>query len=406
MFILYILLAVIAYSYYYNRTGDLLCPHGIFLLMWWVCAAISCFEQNDFLDVWKYKTHLVVVISGISYFIGTIRFLPRRKRIMLSLYECMGQSTKFTRIIWLLFFICFVCSMIEWVNGGARLVTSYIGTVNDVKSELGVGSISGVHYGTLFLPYVAILFYYKYLNSVKKQFIDIFIILLIVMMSIFINFSRGDLMIYITSFSFLYTRYNTLNIRKTLVIASVLFGIIIGFAFLRVDEDSMLMTMTANPIYSIFYSYIATCYANLNDLISSNIGLHPAGNMTFAPLWTILGIRDEMFINVVAFEQLDMFNARTYLYPFYHDYGLIGCIIFPLLMGSVYSFLYTRACVRGNYWVLPVAFYMKAFTVPFFGNYFFGELVILFPFLLIYLIVRFKFNIKSNRFLNYREYHA
>ena len=300
MYILYILLAVLIYSYYYNRTGDLVCPHGIFLFMWWICAAISCFEQNDFLAVWKDNTHFVVVISGLSYFIGTIRFLPIRKRIMSNLYERKEPSVKYNRTLYFLFFICFACSMLEWINGGARLATSFIGTANDVKSELGGGSISGIHYGTLFLPYVAILFYYKYLNSVKKQYTDILIILLIVMVSVFINLSRGDLMIYITSFSLLYTRYNSLNIKKTLIIASVLFGVLVGFAFLRVDEDSMLMTMTANPIYSIFYSYIATCYANLNDLISANLGLHPAGNMTFASLWTILGIRDEMFLDVVA----------------------------------------------------------------------------------------------------------
>jgi hypothetical protein len=58
--------------------------------------------------------------------------------------------------------------LIEWINGGAQLSLSLSLDGGDVKSQLD-GSIPGIHYESIFSPYVFILVYFSYINSNGKM---------------------------------------------------------------------------------------------------------------------------------------------------------------------------------------------------------------------------------------------
>ena len=55
----------------------------------------------------------------------------------------------------------------EWVVGGMGTVLT-ADLSGDVKTQLSDAAIPGIHYGSLFLPYVAIIAIYAYMNSFSK----------------------------------------------------------------------------------------------------------------------------------------------------------------------------------------------------------------------------------------------
>jgi hypothetical protein len=100
------------------------------------------------------------------------------------------------------------------------------------------------------------------------------------------------------------------------------------------------MTTTDNPYFSIVYSYIATCYANLNDLIQADLPYRWTGDATLSPIWTLTGLYSQRDITLI--NPMGVFNAVTYLYNFHHGYKLLGVIISPFLIGLSISYIYCQ----------------------------------------------------------------
>lgn len=394
MSIVYIFLALISLLFYYVRFKDIFHPNLIFLVIWFSTCSISCVNFNDFLRPWCLEMYFVTIISGIAFGFGSILgdFTIRVPRRVIKVKIETSYSYKF--VLYILFFLCMSCCIAEWLNGGGIIVIGLDVANGDMKSQLD-GDIAGIHYGTILLPYLAVLAYFKWINSSRKSRFDVFIIVSIVLTSFLFRASRGDMLIYILAFFFIYTRYYKIGLYKIIAVVLLLVLIIIGFMLLRVDETSIVMTATDNPYFSIFYTYIATCYANLNDLIRLDLPYHFIGDATFSPLWTLTGLYSYRDITLV--DQMGVFNAVTYLYNFYHDYKLGGVIIFPLLIGLTISLIYKKTMKGSPYWILLLAALQKAIFTPFFGNYFFGDFVAFFPFLFIAFFILFllSYNIKS-----------
>lgn len=326
MTLLYILLSLCFISFYYYYYRDFLCPHIIFLSSWLLACSFSCIDYDDFMAPWCEEMYLVTILSALTYWLGSLCFCSRvRKRKYVQKEEVVST---FNYLLFALYLICLSCFIVEWVVGGMGTVLT-ADLSGDVKTQLSDAAIPGIHYGSLFLPYVAIIAIYAYMNSFSKIYRRAYFVIIfsIIAISIFCNLSRGDMLIYILAFIFIYSRYEKISKRLIFILIIILISIFIGFMFLRTDEDSIVMQTANNPYVSIFYSYIATCYANLNDYIMANHPYHWMGNATLAPLWTLTGMKNDA--TVILTEQLDVFNATTYLYGFYHDYKLLGIVVFP-----------------------------------------------------------------------------
>ncbi|RYX93352.1 oligosaccharide repeat unit polymerase, partial [bacterium] len=365
---------------------DVFNPCLIFFVIWFLTASFSSIDYDDFMEPWSPLMHVVVTISGISFWLGSLGFLKKSK---VNLQAKKELPEEFSFVTYALFIICFSAFIIEWLNAGGGLA---------VKSSGVDGDIAGLHYGTIFLPFVAVILYFKVLNAQKAKTIDWLLIILIIASSLVLKLSRGDMMIYILSFLFLYSRYKKISFNIVLFGLVIFAAVSIGVMFVRDPSgESIVFTSTSNPYVSVFYSYIATCFANLNDYIRMDNSSHLLGNATFASFWTVLGIRDNMDTNWIM--QLDMFNASVYIYAFYHDFKLFGVILFPFLIGFGLSKLYYNSIHNSSLWLLLLSVLQKAIFVPFFGNYFFAELVILYPYLLTYAIIFSQFAIKDIRHL-------
>jgi oligosaccharide repeat unit polymerase len=395
MSFIFFLLAILSLCFYYYYNQDIFNPCSIFLVIWFLTCGISCVDYDDYMAPWCFQMYVVTLLSGVSFWIGSLIYLRKKKFSKLKKTE-LGSELKF--VIYLLFFICFSAMILEWLNGGTHLnlVSTTTTDVYDQKNELD-GDIAGVHYGTIFLPFVAILLYFKILTTVKVKKIDWFLIITIILSSVFIKLSRGDLIIYMVSFVFLYSRYSKINIKVLLLCAVGFASMFIGVMIYRLDETSIVFASTSNPYISVFYSYIATCFANLNDYIRLDNGLHLFGNATFAPLWTLTGLKETL--EVTSIKQMEIFNASVYIYGFYHDFNIFGIIFFPFLIGVFLSKIYYNVLLKSSIWVILLAVLQKAIYVSFFGNYFFGELVILYPYILTSTIIFLQLSLKDIRSL-------
>ncbi len=389
MSIVYLILAVGIIFFYYIKYRDILQPNMIFLAVWFLSAAVSSPDVSPYLNKWSYQMHLIVLLSGISFWFGTFTVLGKYKLNRSNiLRKTQNISALYNRLVVVLFIICISAAILEWINGGAKFSFLELGNIEgtDVKSEID-GSIPGVHYATIFLPFVSIFSFYSLMNTNKYRITNIIIIISSIFCSFVFNLSRGDLLIFILSFVFIYSRYKIFSIKKVIFISLLIVGMFLGIMVLRVNKETLVFMMTDNPYFSVFYSYVAPCYANLNDLVNSELDYMPYGNATFAPIWTILGIKEDLPVTTI--DQLGVFNARTYLYGFYHDYKYFGIIIFPYIIGYLVSKIYVGTRLKSAYWIILLAALQKAVMNGFFGNYFFGEMVILFPYLMITSVIIF-----------------
>jgi len=390
MFTVYITLAFFFWWFYYKFNKDIFQPCGVFLFVWFFTSAISNLDLSTFIPPWSIETHIVVLLSGLSFFFGSLFFLTKHTFSKIEKKPCSYTYIIFSRT---LFYFSLLCFLIEWKVNDFKIVL-LSGSDYDLKSN--ILSIPFVHYGTILLPFLAIYKYFEIINSGKKKIGSIVILSFIVIFySLFCSVSRGDMLLYLFSFLFIYTRYYKLKLKSVFFLISIFLLIVVGIMLLRISSEATVFVMTDNPYVSVFYSYIATCYSNLDQLIKLDLPYNLFGNGTLKFLWTLLGQKDILPVNSI---EEGGFNATTYLYAFYHDYKIIGIIIFPFLMGSFYSLIYKITSLNNSYWILMLAVLQKSIFFAFFGNYLFGELTCLFPFILTAIFILFvsKYNLKIN----------
>lgn len=390
MSLFYFFIALSFALFYYKRYKDLLHPNLVFLFIWFTAASIGSINYEDFMRPWCIEMHIVVISSGLAFFIGSLVF--NKKNIYLpSAYPRIKIPKTFRKIIYLFILISFSCFIIEWKQGGSYLHSFEKTVVGDVKSS-SIEAIPFIHYGTILLPYLSIFLMFFLFNENRAKIIDILLILMSISISLLVNISRGELIIYLFAFFFLFSRYKKIKLKHIIIVLIFFLFIIVGLMIVRVNNESVIFTMTGNRYFSIFYSYIATCFANLNDLIIADLPYHLLGDATLAPIWTLMGIKDEF--KIIEFNQLDIFNARTYLYQFYYDYKIFGIIFFPFIFGICLSFLYQYSNKK-LYYLILLSILQKAIYTPFFGNYFTGEFIIMFPYLFSLIIIQFIYLIPN-----------
>lgn len=393
MSVLYVILAIASFLFYFYYYKDPFTPHIIFLSSWLLTCSFSCIDLGTYMRPWCGEMYVVTLISSFSYWLGTLAFLPNVPFQTKIYYTKIVLTPSFKRVLFTTYVICVLCFAVEWYFGGMKTIFT-VDYALEVKEQLSEYAIPGIHYGTLLLPYVSLYAIFACFNSShEERYKYVFIVISIVLISVITKASRGDLLIVLLGYIYIYSRYRKVSLFRVLTISIVIIAVLIGLMFLRVNEGSVVMTTTNNPYVSILYSYIATCYANLNELIMSDYPYHLMGDASFAPLWTISGLRDT--VNIVQISQLDVFNATTYLYGFYHDYKLLGIIVFPFILASLISMSYSISLGSSAFWIVLLATLQKALFVPFFGNYFCGEMVNMFPYIYTIFFIVFSMGIRK-----------
>lgn len=379
------LLGIIYYYYFYNKTKDSLNPIGIFLIIWCITASISALYLSPLQQKWNFEMIFIVIGSSIAVFFSGYIFIPKIK--IQRVIEDISITRSFIILTRVIFIISLICVLIEWKSNsyflpGIATVTNGI----DIKSL--AKAIPGVHYGALLMPYCGIFAFYEFKYSKKNKVYCIAVILFsVVFYSFMVTVSRGNLLGIFLSFIFIQHKFKPISLTKLVFSISIILILFVGIAFIRLPENSKVFTSLGDSrsIYgyiSPIYSYIAYNFENLFKLVSSN-NTYTFFHYSLKPVWEVMGLGENLNL---TFYDTSFFNARTYLYPFYHDLGFLGALIFPFLIGAFLSIIYKKSYNKPQY-ILMLAVLQKGIANTFFGNYFFGEFGIMWPYIVTGIVI-------------------
>jgi oligosaccharide repeat unit polymerase len=382
------------YIYFFKKTHDSLNPIGIFLLVWCFTAAVSNLYLNPLQEKWNYVMIFVVISSALAVFSAGLIVIhqktnipPKKDIIITNTFKIM------TRII---FLISLLCVFIEWKQSGYILPGLDFSSNGSDKKAL-IKGIPFIHYGSILMPFCGIFAFFELKHSKESKLYNLMVIFIsVVFYSFMFSISRGTLIGLFLSFLFIQHHKKPISIKRLFILFSIIISVFVGMSFLRIPKGSLVFQMVnGNDLFIYFspvYSYIAFNFENLLKLINSDHS-YTFFQYSLLPLWDLMGFREEL--NITMYDT-EFFNARTYLYAFYHDMGIIGTIIFPFLIGFVVSVFYKKMQFDPNY-VLLLAVLQKAIVMAFFGNYFFAELVIIWPYVITFiLLLSLKYKIKFN----------
>lgn len=327
--------------------------------------------------------HFTVLAFGIAVIICGLLFAKRNSRAGTGKAGSFRVSKNFKVLSMLAFLASFACAILEWrANGFNISLLQSSGT--DIKNE--IVSLPIVHYGTVFLPYCALISLYRILFC-KGCFrpYHYFVIGFAVFYSLLIQVSRGTLLLILLGTLPLLQERLHLKLRHFIGMAAAIGFILLGIILVRVPNRESLVysAVEADPFISAIYTYIATCYDNLNTLVREGTQYSLSYAALLKPVFKVLNIQFD--VPYVEYD-LAFFNARTMLYGFYHDLGILGVMLYTFPIYFAVGLIYYKSKRERIYLVLFAALQKPIFCI-FFGNYFTGAFITMFPSILIWIMI-------------------
>ncbi|WP_272524556.1 O-antigen polymerase [Providencia sp. PROV201] len=392
---IYLILAITFYFLIYVKSKDKLHPLGIGVLLWFLACSLSSYD--DFFDSnlqvhLSTETHICMLLAGFFYSIPFIFSKKKNKEVFIT--QRIYFSSTYILVFNLLLCLTIIAFFIRFRTeiSSPALFTKEV--MSDLKSTIP-DALPGLHYIELLTPYLAILAYLEMRLSLhirrKRYILLVAYIFYSIITAILYKVSRGELLIFVLGYLYIFfsCSLKQKNFNK-IIILSIFIAIFIFVGITRISDESRVSTQfgsgTLNTIFSQFYTYIAMNFQNLNSIVSSTIEpTYIWGSLKFflRPFFSNeydmneLGLLDDSVL---------FFNAKTFLYYFYNDLGIAGVILYPLIIGLILQVFYNAYCKDIKYLAM-LAPLMKAIVFMFFGNYFFGELVLLTPYFVVFLFI-------------------
>ena len=407
--IIYLILAITFYFLIYVKSKDKLHPLGIGVLLWFLACSLSSYDgffDSNLQVHLSIETHICMLLAGFFYSIPFV-FSKKKNRKLFTTQRIYFSSTYILIFNLLLSFtiIAFIIRFQSEISNPALFTKE---SVSDLKSTIP-DALPGLHYIDILTPYLAILAYLEMrlsLNIRKKRYILLVVyIFFSIITAILYKVSRGEFLIFVLGYLYIFfsCSLKQRNFNK-FILLSFFIAIFIFVGITRISDESRVSTQfgsgALNTIFSQFYTYVAMNFQNLNSIvISASEPTYIWGSLKFflRPFFS-----NEYDINELGLlnDSVLFFNAKTFLYYFYNDLGMAGIILYPLIIGFILQAFYNLFC-RDIKYLAMLASLMKAIVFMFFGNYFFGELVLLTPYLVILFFISLmqtknKCSLKSN----------
>lgn len=378
--------ALITYFVTVFRTRDWVAPSGLLCMFWFAAASLADFAvlkdptlQHD----WEFETYAAVYLSGLSMFTAGLVQVKRRG---IQPVHCDPSAT-FRLATTILMWLSIVAVAARFYISGFSLEILILQFGNaDLKSQIPDG-IPIVHYFEIFTPFLCLSAIFELKSSrklgrLRRIGLIGYVVYSIVVYSIILTVSRGTLLVIITGTLYIYARDGHLRFKHLITIAALVIAAMSGFSFLRMSAGFLSNSFLGDEPLMIFlspiYTYVAFNFENFNSLVRADTDpTYVFYSLKFL-LWPVFKSEYESgAIRLIDFDTL-FFNARTFLYPFYHDLGLIGCVIYPGIISFFLARLNNYSHKNPGLIILLMAL-QKSIWFTFFGNYFFGELVIFIP---------------------------
>lgn len=378
VFIISVVFALLIYAHFYRLTKDSLNPFGISISFYLAMYGLSTLNLSIYQNGMSIKTHLLLLIPMISIFlIG--EYYCNRFRNTFRGYDELPEITMnykiFMTIICVTSLLC-VAYLVVMRGITLSLEIGVNGALNDRKGTIGEQMYGGSgivgRFAQLF-PYTLVFVMYDYIfdsfGSKTKKILELIYCALCVLYSLFVLASRGTLLLPIIAVLYLLNKKYHF---KPITLGIALIGVVIAFTSymtLRVTPGSEVFSGTGitNKTFNSIYNYFALSFNNF-DMLVRNGSPMTGIQYSLISLSKILGIYNPS--NLLQYKT-DFFNSRVFIYGFYHDLGLFGVVLWPIIIYVLIGWLYASTRKKHPEMILLLGMYGKAIFVMSFGNYFF-----------------------------------
>jgi oligosaccharide repeat unit polymerase len=335
----------------YMVYNDIFTPVGIMGPIWFVTIGVANLQLSAYQQTWDFATWLILLGSIITFLIGCVTgaiiftHIDRvNLRSKLKEFSTRYDPRKIKYVIWFLFICSFVAYFVQVFKlgfipiFGKDLIQAYLAFPEPIWYYLMIPSmfvcILSYLYLKLYKPSRKLVFYSIILLSIgmlistlSRVFVLFVIVGLLLVRNYFgkspITIKQLLVALLVTLLFFIYIG----NIRT-----SGMENNIIGIAQLQMPPS---LTFLAWPYYSF-----ALNIENLQILVN-NLDHYYYGAKTFFPI--LFFARVYQFIDYQEFILPERIaTTSTYLADFYTDFGLIGTLLIPYILGVLSTGLYYR----------------------------------------------------------------
>lgn len=381
--------ALATYLFLAQRTRDWLAPSALLCLFWFSAASladVAALKDPSLQRPWEIETYAAIYFCGFSMFAAGL--LQGRQRMVQPIRR--EPSAKFrhaTTALMLLSVAAVAARLYVFGFSLERLILDFGGA--DLKVDMD--AIPGVFYFELMTPFLCLCAMFELsasqrMSRFRRKALTVYVLYTVVIYCAILSASRGMLLVILTGGLYLYTQNGRLRFVHLLAIGTLIVAAMSGLSFLRMSSESVSNSFLGDDLLLTFlspiYTYVAFNFENFNSLVRADLQLTYVFYALKFVFWPIFKFDYESgAIRLTDFDTL-FFNARTFLYPFYHDLGLIGCVLYPGLLSLFLTLLQNSVGRRPGLVILLMGL-QKPIWFTFFGNYFFGELSIFIPLLVL-----------------------
>ncbi len=369
----------------FKRSIDILSPTRVFIFIWAFAIGITDLKLSYFQETWSTYSWLVLLLGVISLPIGIFSvYLMYSREDLLKVSEirqifsgyAINQKRLFKSIV--LIFIIYLISYISEI-----LIEGYLPFFSSIPDKARIEwGVFGIHLFVNLFPTISFLIIVFYVLA-KKTLLNTFLIttfFIILLVSYFFTLQRFNFFIWILmSLAFVYYTTNKLRFKHILIAGIVSLTILIFIQRVRlVAYVQNYIYVISKMKYSENYAFITEPYMyvvmNLENFTRgvSNLDRFTYGYFTADFFLALTGIKHwfaDVFNIIERPFLISGYNTFSFLWPYYYDFGILGVVVFPYIIGVIIGFLYYS--MRKNPNLINVSFYSIAFyvlVISFFTN--------------------------------------
>lgn len=401
---IYVIVGILLFFFSFLKSRNVLDPHGLFALVWFGSVAISSlsyFRIGIRSTGWEAESHAAIFLSGISFCLPNFfAKFPQSWNTQLRSNCLFRQLLTF----FILLNFCALCFRFVYFEYNFFDLIGRFYLSGD-KKEAFSQAIPYVHYFEILTPVLAIAAYfelrsYSGRSIVWRFFLVIYFLNALLVHCFLISFSRGDILAILLGVLYVENCRRRISLKLLLYFGLVGLLSFAAMSFLRLGTGSLVNSFFGPSgwirFFSPIYTYISFGFDNFDSLVKhASEPSYFLYSLKFL-LWPVF--KDEYLSgDVQLFEHATLFfNNRPLIYGFYHDLGLLGCFIYPFTLGLILCCMRFLE-IKYRSFTLLIACVQKAIVFSFFGNYFFGETVVVFPLLVAFiLVVSAHLNLKNS----------
>lgn len=352
--ILLMLAAIIIYLLIFGKEKNLVSMKGFFTLSWVGGQGIACLQLSYLQKDWANLTWICFFLAYICFSLGYDLYVERVvKRIVPigdrrsgeggdALSEVLLKDDMIAKRLLICIIGLAVASLACFVL--EAIVVGFIPFFSELPHAYSYFHISGVHYFTvscILIPAITVIYF---CICTKKQMGAMLVLLICNIEAIAIPIlcvSRFQLLFAVGFAVVTYVMvYKKIKIRTLLILGCAMVPAYVVLTIARNHDVTYLngifeMKNQAMPIFiSQPYIYVANNFENFNCMVEQ-LAVHSMGLKMLFPVFALTGLKF-VFPQLVTFPiyiTKTELTTLTMFYDAYYDFGVIGIILLPLVIG-------------------------------------------------------------------------